>query len=204
MGAVLVAAQPVVLVAWCLPARPVEIWSLAPLEASGAVTGLFLASRLVVRRSKARFRAEMRWFGQAAVQYLVCCLTPLLLLGLILWLVLPGGREAQGLETILVVLGMVVLWVHLPTLVLLLVQAPRAERGARVGVLVGLLPIAAPTLMMLATGLWPLLLLIVGQLVFAFLVLPGYVPLPGLPALGVVEGGAGSRPDRLPVRGAGA
>ncbi|MFD0272793.1 hypothetical protein ACFVHB_02645 [Kitasatospora sp. NPDC127111] len=200
-AAVLVAAQPVGLVAWCLLSRQVDFWSLAPLEASGAVAGLFLASRLLVRRSRARWRAEMRWLGRAVVQYLVCCLTPFLLLTTAVWLIVTGGRDAPGIDLGLALLGLVVIWVHVPTVVLLLVQAPRAERGAEVGALVGLLPSALPMLMVLLAGLWPLLLLIVAQLFFAFLVLPGHVPLPflGVPA---VEGGAGSRPGRLPVRGA--
>ncbi|MEU1288304.1 hypothetical protein [Kitasatospora sp. NPDC005856] len=184
-AAVLVAAQPVALVVWCLLARQVDFWNLAPLEASGAAAGLFLASRLLVRRSIARWQAEMRWFAWAALRYLVCCLTPFLLLTLTVWLITTGGRDTPGTDLGLSLLGMLVIWVHLPTLVLLLVQAPRAQRGAQVGALIGLLPTALPMLLVLIAGAWPLLLLIVAQMFFAFFVLPGLVSLPFLGALAV-------------------
>ncbi|WP_123821002.1 hypothetical protein [Kitasatospora cineracea] len=197
-AAALVAVQPAGLVVWRLLSWEVDSGSLAVLEASGAVAGLFLASRLVVRRSRARRRAEMRWLGQAVLQYVACCLTPFLVLTVVAALIVPDGEGDPGIGPDLALLGMVVIWVSVPTFVLLLVQAPRAQRGAKVGALVGLLPSALPMLLVLFGG-WPLLLLVAAQLFFGFLVLQGHVPLSflGLPALG-----AGSRPDLLPARGA--
>ncbi|MFI9787680.1 hypothetical protein ACIHEI_29865 [Kitasatospora sp. NPDC051984] len=194
----LVAAQPVGLVALYL-SWEIDFWSVAPLEASGTVAGLFLVSRLVVRRSVARWRAEMRWLGQAVLQYVACCLSPFLVLVTAWSLSAPDGADDQGIGFDLALLGGWVVWVNVPTFVLLLVQAPRAQRGAKVGALVGLLPSALPMLLLLFGG-WPLLLPIAAQLFFGFLVLPGHVPLTflGMPALGV-----GSQSGRPPAWGAG-
>ncbi|MGW4896441.1 hypothetical protein ACWEQL_29945 [Kitasatospora sp. NPDC004240] len=187
---VLMVAQPVGLVLWSLLAYPAEFLILAPLELSGAVAALFLTARPLVGRSAARWKAEMRWFGRAAVRYLACCLSPVVLAVLAHALLPPREPTFEGHLWPLVA---VAAWVTVPTLTLLLVQAPYAQRGACVGVLIALVPSAVPTLLVLH-GYWQPLPLIAAQLLYAFVWMPGALTGPAYPR-------AGSRPSRLPARG---
>ncbi|MFB7476882.1 hypothetical protein [Kitasatospora sp. NPDC056184] len=182
--AVLLAAQPVAVVVWCLGRMErTDPLFLAPLWGSGAVAVLFLASRLVVRRTMARWRAEMRWLGRAAGRYLLCCLTPVLLLYVVAALRAPGGEDEYGYplpkpEHYLNQLGFLVVWMTVPTLVLLLVQSPRAQRGRHVGGLVAVLPSMTPSLFALL-GYWPALVPVVLQTVYALAVTPSIVTVCG-------------------------
>ncbi|MFD5916777.1 hypothetical protein ACFVYP_34105 [Kitasatospora sp. NPDC058201] len=185
--AVLLAAQPVAVVVWCLgQMERTDPLFLAPLWGSGAVVVLFLASRLVVRRTMARWRAEMRWLGRAAGRYLLCCLTPVLLLYVVAALRAPGGEDEYGYplpkpEHYLDQLGFLVIWMTVPTLVLLLVQSPRAQQGRHVGGLVAVLPNMVPSFFALL-GYEMALVPVVLQTVYALAVMP---------SIGTVGGRAG-------------